>query len=312
MHPQLRLIIQADMRLRGQQLEQIAIAVLVESRADAEAIHYREWFEMLRVRGHLVAGKEPIDTFLATDQPLHGGRAGWSAHRGCDRLRRCCVIGWVRVSQDPRGRQRRCHAARPFRPSANQANVRPVSDEESDLDRLGYSNHSFEEFIGLLAGERIEFVVDVRSFPASRIAPQFNRAGARGALMDEGLRYLYLGEQLGGRPTRDEHYDHEGHADDLMAAEPDFLRALERLVVGSAASHRIALLCSEGQPAHCHRRLAGWQGPCRSGVVLRHLPGSLLRGQAVTLRVSDDQAALFAPYGATRWRLHNRFHTDVG
>lgn len=62
--PQLRLD-EADMRLRGQQLEQIAIAVLVESRTDAEAIHYTEWFEMLRVRGHLVAGKEPIGTFLA-------------------------------------------------------------------------------------------------------------------------------------------------------------------------------------------------------------------------------------------------------
>lgn len=180
--------------------------------------------------------------------------------------------------------------------------MRPVSNEAT-IWTVGHSNHSFKEFISLLAGERIEFVVDVRSFPSSRIAPQFNRAELEQALMEEGLRYLYLGEQLGGRPTRDEHYDDEGHAlYDLMAAEPDFLQALERLVVGSA-SHRIALVCSEGHPAHCHRRLLVGKVLADRGVVLRHIlpDGSVAEERAVTLRVSDDQTALFDD-GATRWR----------
>lgn len=61
--PQLRLD-QMDVRLRGQRLEEIAIEVLSEAQDDGP-IHYREWFELLRVRGHLVGGKEPLDTFLA-------------------------------------------------------------------------------------------------------------------------------------------------------------------------------------------------------------------------------------------------------
>jgi hypothetical protein len=61
--PQLRLD-QADLRLRGQRLEEVAIAVLAD-RAGKEPIHYREWFELLRGRGHLVSGKNPVDTFLA-------------------------------------------------------------------------------------------------------------------------------------------------------------------------------------------------------------------------------------------------------
>lgn len=62
--PQLRLD-QADVRLRGQRLEQIAIEILSTHRDGQEPVHYREWFELLRSNGYLVAGKEPLDTFLA-------------------------------------------------------------------------------------------------------------------------------------------------------------------------------------------------------------------------------------------------------
>jgi microcystin degradation protein MlrC len=54
----------SDIRLRGRRLEEVAIAVLAEAEG-TEPIHYRVWFELLRSRGHLIAGKRPIDTFLA-------------------------------------------------------------------------------------------------------------------------------------------------------------------------------------------------------------------------------------------------------
>ena len=62
--PQLR-IDDANLRLRGRRLEEVAIAVLAEERGPGEEVHYREWFELLRARGHLIAGKEPVNTFLA-------------------------------------------------------------------------------------------------------------------------------------------------------------------------------------------------------------------------------------------------------
>ena len=61
--PQLRLE-DADVRLRGRRLEEVAIAVLADERGPATEIHYREWFELLRSNGHLVAGKDPLNTFL--------------------------------------------------------------------------------------------------------------------------------------------------------------------------------------------------------------------------------------------------------
>lgn len=62
--PQLRLE-EADLRLRGQRLEQVAIEILTSHRDRAEPVHYRDWFELLRGNGYLVAGKTPLDTFLA-------------------------------------------------------------------------------------------------------------------------------------------------------------------------------------------------------------------------------------------------------
>jgi hypothetical protein len=54
-----------DKRLRGQRLEEIAIAVLCEERGADTVVHYRDWFELLQARGHRVSGKNPLGTFLA-------------------------------------------------------------------------------------------------------------------------------------------------------------------------------------------------------------------------------------------------------
>jgi hypothetical protein len=55
----------ADIRLRGRRLEQVAIDVLESELGASAEVHYRQWFELLRSRGHLVAGKEPLNTFLS-------------------------------------------------------------------------------------------------------------------------------------------------------------------------------------------------------------------------------------------------------
>ena len=75
---------------------------------------------------------------------------------------------------------------------------------------IGHSNHTFERFADLMRGEGIEFVVGVRSYPYSRVAPHFNREELDVALRGIGARYLFLGEELGGRPSREEHYDEGG------------------------------------------------------------------------------------------------------
>jgi recombinational DNA repair protein RecR len=54
-----------DERLRGQRLEEIAIAVLRDECGSDAIVHYRDWFKLVRARGHRIAGKNPLGTFLA-------------------------------------------------------------------------------------------------------------------------------------------------------------------------------------------------------------------------------------------------------
>lgn len=177
---------------------------------------------------------------------------------------------------------------------------------------IGHSNHPFETFAELLAIEHIEFVVDVRSFPFSRFASHYNQDELEQALRDKGLGYLFLGIELGGRPSSDEHYDAEGHAlYGPMSSEPTFKEAIRRLESG-ARSHRIALLCSEGRPDHCHRRLLVGKVLTERGLVLRHIlpDATVVEEQAVTLDAGSAQPALFGasspPWRSTQSVSHRR------
>jgi uncharacterized protein (DUF488 family) len=176
---------------------------------------------------------------------------------------------------------------------------------------VGHSKHTFERFVELLGTERIDVVVDVRSYPYSRIAPQFNREELDAALRRAGARYLFFGEELGGRPSEEGQYDEHGHARyDRMAEQPAFRMAVQRLLSG-CREHRVALLCSEGQPQECHRRLLVGKVLADHGVQLRHiLPnGAVHQETAVSLDSGDGQETLFgkeAAWRSTRSVSHRR------
>jgi uncharacterized protein (DUF488 family) len=174
--------------------------------------------------------------------------------------------------------------------------------ESPALWTVGHSNQSFEAFHQLLLGAGIDVLIDVRSYPYSRFAPHFNREELAESLRGRGIRYGYLGEELGGRPAKDEHYDEEGHAlYDPMAREPSFRRAIERLLSG-ARNHRIALMCSEADPGSCHRRLLVGKVLAEQGAELRHIlrDGSVQVEHDVPI-CEHGQGALFGTEEAV-WR----------
>jgi uncharacterized protein (DUF488 family) len=159
---------------------------------------------------------------------------------------------------------------------------------------VGHSNHATEKLLALLADERIAFVVDVRSYPYSRVAPQHGREALAALLAAHEIGYLYLGAELGGRPDKPDLYDQDGHAlYGPMSEQPDFQAALDRILEGARA-HRIALLCSEADPTHCHRRLLVGKMLVEHGVELRHmLPnGNVLVEHEVQLPAASQQCSL--------------------
>lgn len=120
---------------------------------------------------------------------------------------------------------------------------------------IGHSRHEFDVFANLLGNYDIDVVVDVRSVPMSRMAPQFNQVSLKKSLASVGVDYVFMGPELGGRPDDDEMYDEKGFVLYNRVAESKlFLEGMQRLHQG-LANHRVAIMCSEGSPEGCHRHL---------------------------------------------------------
>lgn len=133
--------------------------------------------------------------------------------------------------------------------------LRKMLAEHAPLWTIGHSNHRLERFLALLTAARIEAVADVRSVPRSRYVPWFDRDPLDSALRAAGRHYVFLGAELGGRPGAPELYDEDGHVRyGAVAVTPAFAAGLERLTSGMKRM-RVAVMCAEEDPAHCHRRL---------------------------------------------------------
>ena len=59
--PQLRLE-RLDRELSGQRLREVAVDVL--RRRCGDAVHYREWFSLVRAEGWEIRGRDPLNSFL--------------------------------------------------------------------------------------------------------------------------------------------------------------------------------------------------------------------------------------------------------
>lgn len=164
---------------------------------------------------------------------------------------------------------------------------------------IGHSRHPLAVFLQLLAQHDIAVVADLRSMPYSRFSPQFSRRALEDAIAAAGRGYVFLGDELGGRPRDPAYYDAQGHVRyGERAIAPDFLRGIARLEA-EIARHRVALLCSEENPTHCHRRLLVGRVLAAGGVTLDHIRGDGRIEPEYAL--DDDQGTLFKD----AWRSHH-------
>jgi uncharacterized protein (DUF488 family) len=124
---------------------------------------------------------------------------------------------------------------------------------------VGHSTRPVSDFLGVLAGYRIELVADVRRFPGSRSQPQYQKPALELALQEAGMGYIWLPD-LGGRrrPVLDapntawRHPAFRGYADH-MAGEEFAAGLLELLTL--AWGLRTAVMCAEILWWRCHRRM---------------------------------------------------------
>ncbi len=163
------------------------------------------------------------------------------------------------------------------------------------IHTLGHSNHPPEKFLSLLHKHDIEVVADVRSRPYSRFFPHFNREALKLLLETNGLRYLFWGQELGGKPRDLDRPLSDEVVWDYLRSRPQFQEGLKRLL-REARLARVCLLCAEADPARCHRgQLLAPELTARGAEVRHILPdGTVLDHRNLSLpKEKPSQMRLF-------------------
>ena len=152
-----------------------------------------------------------------------------------------------------------------------------------EIYTIGHSNHTIERFVEMLIDNSIKALVDVRSAPYSQYTPHFNKAPLEKSLEAHGIAYAFAGEYLGGRPKDPTCYrggvvpsgDIKGNylqaVDYEEVAKRDwYQRGIARLIE-IAQEQRTAIMCSEEDPAHCHRQHLIANTLIVMGVAVKHI-----------------------------------------
>lgn len=155
-----------------------------------------------------------------------------------------------------------------------------------EIYTLGHSNLTIERFVEMLVDNGIRALVDVRSAPYSQYTPHFNRDALAKTLEAYGISYAFAGEYLGGRPKDPTCYRGEVVPDgsikgnyleavdyEEVAKRPWYKKGIARLIE-IAETRPTAIMCSEEDPAHCHRQHLITHTLLEMGAVVRHIRSS--------------------------------------
>jgi uncharacterized protein (DUF488 family) len=153
---------------------------------------------------------------------------------------------------------------------------------------IGHSNHPIGQFIALLQGADVGAIADVRSFPASRYAPQFNKGALAKSLQEKAIAYLYCGAELGGRTQ-----------ERRPPTPEDFRTGLDR-VIAESTERRVAMMCAERDPLDCHRLLLS-RALAERGIAIGHV---LASGEIASQDAVEDR--LLAREGLSGTDLFSR------
>ncbi|MBG0771357.1 MAG: DUF488 domain-containing protein [Anaerolineaceae bacterium] len=114
---------------------------------------------------------------------------------------------------------------------------------------IGHGNLSFMKFLSLIQANNITQIIDIRSIPYSRKAPWSNKSRLSQLLKPLGIRYTYLGHKFN---DKNQAVTPHGLASQPNSAQA-YLEAVSSVLL-AAEKRQVALLCTEGDPAHCIRQ----------------------------------------------------------
>jgi uncharacterized protein (DUF488 family) len=144
-----------------------------------------------------------------------------------------------------------------------------------EIFTIGHSVYSINKFIELLNIFNINCVIDVRSVPFSKYAPQYNNYELKICLNEHGISYLYMGKEFGARQTDKALFTPEGYVDFAKVKKQfSFLKGMERIRNGLKKGYTLALMCTEKDPINCHRNILVAKAFYDEGFTIKNIHGN--------------------------------------
>ena len=124
-----------------------------------------------------------------------------------------------------------------------------------NLYTIGYSGFSLESFVIALKERNIQAVADVRTSPYSRYFADYNRDRLKPFLNYNKIYYVFLGDELGARPSNKELYSNDGKVDFTKVWKDEFFLSGIQRVLNGLEKFPLTLMCAEKDPSKCHRAI---------------------------------------------------------
>ena len=172
---------------------------------------------------------------------------------------------------------------------------------------IGYGARTMEAFIEALKAYQINVLIDVRSAPYSRYKPEFSREELDKRLRLNGIRYVYMGDQLGGQPADRDCYVDDKVDYDLVKEKAFYRTGIGRIRKAFQQQLRVVLMCGEGKPEACHRSKLIGATLKDLGIPVSHIDeNDQPRTQdEIVYELTDGQLSLFGePAFTSRKRYH--------
>lgn len=154
---------------------------------------------------------------------------------------------------------------------------------------IGYGARTIEAFVETLRAYGIAYLLDVRSKPYSRYKPEFSKGELAAHLETAGIRYVFMGDALGGQPDDPACYT-DGKVDyEKVARTAAYQQGIERVQKAYRQQLPVALMCSEGKPEQCHRTHLIGKTLSELGIPVSHIDekGELVGQTAVLARLKN-------------------------
>lgn len=166
---------------------------------------------------------------------------------------------------------------------------------------IGHGNRTWVDFLGILQIRGCRYLIDVRSIPKSRFNPAFNRENLEETCTLAGIKYVFMGDLVGGRPNDKALYDEAGRADyNRIEESSPYQLGISRIAKAASLAENSFLMCSELEPSQCHRSKLIGRTLSSIGIEIVHINkhGAELSQEDVVAQIDGGQGDLFGDDGA--------------